>query len=478
MSTGRRRRHRRRPGRHHAPRSTAPATARRSRCWRHAAGSVARPTRSRAASCRRQRAARVPALLHRLPRAARAARRRPSLVTLQPRLRGPSARAGWPGRLAASLASCPRRCIWRHRCCATRTWACASRARRGLGDAAAALGRCGGSGQRRASFGDWLRRQRQSPAAVEAIWELITRPTVNLKVDDASLAQAAQVFQVGLLADNAAGDIGWAAVPLSEIHDRAAQRGARASGRQRAPAQHSPARWPSSRPGRLRVPRAGSGWRPAMASARAATGSWWRCPPARAVAAAARVRRVSTSDLADRLGSSPIINLHVVYDRRVLEHPFAASVGTPVQWVFDRTAELGTCRTGSIWPSRCRPPTTSCTPPPRICARATFRRSPSCCRGARGRDGPAVLRDPRARGDLPRRPGCARLAPGPAHRAGRVGARRCLDRHRLAGDDGGCGAQRSRGGARGHGGDRERRHRPQSEPPSRSETDGPASQVR
>ncbi len=37
------------------------------------------------------------------------------------------------------------------------------------------------------------------------------------------------------------------------------------------------------------------------------------------------------------LGSSPIVNLHVVYDRRVLEHRFAAGVDTPVQYVFDRT---------------------------------------------------------------------------------------------------------------------------------------------
>ncbi|MGA2006233.1 MAG: FAD-dependent oxidoreductase, partial [Solirubrobacteraceae bacterium] len=37
------------------------------------------------------------------------------------------------------------------------------------------------------------------------------------------------------------------------------------------------------------------------------------------------------------LGSSPIVNIHVVYDRPVLEHRFAAGVDTPVQYVFDRT---------------------------------------------------------------------------------------------------------------------------------------------
>jgi uncharacterized protein with NAD-binding domain and iron-sulfur cluster len=37
------------------------------------------------------------------------------------------------------------------------------------------------------------------------------------------------------------------------------------------------------------------------------------------------------------LGNSPIVNVHVVYDRRVLDSPFAAGVDTPVQYVFDRT---------------------------------------------------------------------------------------------------------------------------------------------
>jgi uncharacterized protein with NAD-binding domain and iron-sulfur cluster len=41
------------------------------------------------------------------------------------------------------------------------------------------------------------------------------------------------------------------------------------------------------------------------------------------------------------LGSSPIVNLHVVYDRPVLDHEFAAAIRSPVQFVFDRTASSG-----------------------------------------------------------------------------------------------------------------------------------------
>src|SRR5205085_1654401 len=42
-----------------------------------------------------------------------------------------------------------------------------------------------------------------------------------------------------------------------------------------------------------------------------------------------------------QLGSSPIVNLHLVYDQPVLPEPFLAGVGSPVQWVFDRTRQSG-----------------------------------------------------------------------------------------------------------------------------------------
>jgi hypothetical protein len=41
------------------------------------------------------------------------------------------------------------------------------------------------------------------------------------------------------------------------------------------------------------------------------------------------------------LGSSPIVNLHVLYDREVCEEPFAAGVDSPVQYLFDRSAAAG-----------------------------------------------------------------------------------------------------------------------------------------
>jgi uncharacterized protein with NAD-binding domain and iron-sulfur cluster len=41
------------------------------------------------------------------------------------------------------------------------------------------------------------------------------------------------------------------------------------------------------------------------------------------------------------LGASPIVNVHVIYDRPVMDLPFVAAIDSPVQWVFDRTGISG-----------------------------------------------------------------------------------------------------------------------------------------
>jgi monoamine oxidase len=46
----------------------------------------------------------------------------------------------------------------------------------------------------------------------------------------------------------------------------------------------------------------------------------------------------------ERLGSSPIVNAHVIYDRPVTDLALAAGLDTPVQWFFDRTEEAGLAR--------------------------------------------------------------------------------------------------------------------------------------
>jgi hydroxysqualene dehydroxylase len=41
------------------------------------------------------------------------------------------------------------------------------------------------------------------------------------------------------------------------------------------------------------------------------------------------------------LGRSPIVNVHLLYDRPVMTEPFIAGIDSPVQFAFDRTASSG-----------------------------------------------------------------------------------------------------------------------------------------
>jgi squalene-associated FAD-dependent desaturase len=183
----------------------------------------------------------------------------------------------------------------------------------------------------RRSFGDWLAERGQGPAAMEALWNLIALPTLNLSADRASLALAARVFRTGLLDEPDAGDVGFARAPLGEVHDRPARRALDTAGVDvrlgwRATAIHAGAGGP------LEVEGAGD-----------------RVEADAVVLAVPhdRVHRLLPDGaLPDpaapaRLGASPIVNLHVFYDRPITGLAFAAAVQSPVQWIFDRTRAAG-----------------------------------------------------------------------------------------------------------------------------------------
>ena len=183
----------------------------------------------------------------------------------------------------------------------------------------------------RRTFGEWLVQQRQSPAAVESLWNLIALPTLNLPADAASLALAVKVFRTGLLTKRNAADIGYATAPLSQVHAEPAARVLAAGGAAvhlRAPVH----RIEALSDGSFAVNAAeGPIEADAVIVATPHDKAAELLPPG----------ALSDPDGPAALGSSPIVNVHVVYDRRVMDAPFVAGVGTPVQWVFDRTRAAG-----------------------------------------------------------------------------------------------------------------------------------------
>ena len=252
------------------------------------------------------------------------------MVTIQPRLRipvvHPERGAGWlrRGRLPAPLHLAGSILTYPH---LTR------RERLSFVRAVLALGRLDLNDARLddRTFGDWLREHGQSSQAIEALWDLITLPTLNAPSRQASLLLAAMVFQTSLLGDPGAADLGYTTVPLGQAHgERAAATLAKAGVDVRL---NTPVTKVTASPdGRVSVAQRRETLDADTAILAVPHQQAGPMLPAGAHPKASRFQQ---------LGAMPIVNLHVLYDRPVMPYPFAAAVGTPVQWVFDRTAHAG-----------------------------------------------------------------------------------------------------------------------------------------
>ena len=193
-------------------------------------------------------------------------------------------------------------------------------------------------------LGDWLGTRGQSERARRKLWDLFVVSSLNIDGDQASAALAAYVLKTALLSDSGAADIGVPAVPLGDLHGRSAARvldrlgaqvrlGTKAAAVERAPA------------GGFRV-RVTSG-SDADGADRGDGGEVIEADgvvlavPAGPAARLAGAAGVAGAARWDDLGTSPIVNVHVIYDRRVTELPFAAALDSPVQWVFDKTPTSG-----------------------------------------------------------------------------------------------------------------------------------------
>jgi squalene-associated FAD-dependent desaturase len=210
-------------------------------------------------------------------------------------------------------------------------------------------------------LGDWLEAHGQDERTRRVLWDLFSVSSLNVPGDDASLALAAVVVKTGLLGDADAADIGVPTLPLGELHGTAA---ARVLGKLGATVrlQTKVAAIEPTGEGEFRIKLARSDAEPDDAAG-AAGGLGGVVPPgehsgetgdllADAVVLAvpheqaaklipAGALPVETVEGWAGLGAAPIVNVHVIYDRKVMDVPFAAAVDSPVQWVFDRTRISG-----------------------------------------------------------------------------------------------------------------------------------------
>ena len=353
----------RRGGRRRARRDHRRARARRRRGARDPARRPAAARRARLLlparrPHRRQRPARVPALLHRLPLVPRPHRRQPRsrpcrIVSTYPfstpRRNPDAARQNRPHRAARAAASGAKpRDV---------SASVARRARQSRACRAGAQGaRPRRSGARRAGLRQLAGRARpvaSVPSRHCGTWW--ASPPSTRSPATSSLGLAAMVFKTGLLSDPGAADIGWARVPLGELHDTLARKALDSAGVRTEL--------------RTRV----------TSISRNENGRWSVQVPGETLDADTVVLAVPQREAHDLLpdgaldaperlldiGTAPILNVHVVYDRKVLTRPVL------------RGARLARCSGSSTAP---RPPGSRGGAVPRRCRsrpRRTRSTSPS-----------------------------------------------------------------------------------------------------
>jgi len=263
------------------------------------------------------------------------------LVRVQERLRVPVLRPGRaPAQVRRNSLPAPAHLVWtlaRYRPLPLRSRALVARAMLALMRLDPLAAGAGAAELDQQTFGDWLERHGQSPRTVRQLWDLIALPTLNLPAAEASLGVAAFVFRTALLSSADAGDIGFHEHTLAATIAEPAERALREAG------VRVLLGWRARR-----LARGDAGFELHGSSGPEEDSNAGLSADAVVVALphdrAAGLLEPLLGRQAVRwreLAGSPIVNLHVVYDREVLDEPFAAGIDTPVQYLFDRTRAAG-----------------------------------------------------------------------------------------------------------------------------------------
>ncbi len=215
-------------------------------------------------------------------------------------------------------------------------------------------------------LGDWLATRGQDERARRRLWDLFIISALNIGGDDASVGLAAMVIKKALLGKRDAADIGMARVPLGRLHGDATaellgklgvqvRMQARASGvaalpgggfriglsrGEAAAGQEAAVADETAVAEETRGEDAGEGTGQAGGQSLEADGVVLAVPSGQAARLAAGAG-LGAADRFAAIDHSPIVNVHVIYDRNVMDLPFVAAVDSPVQWVFDKTRQSG-----------------------------------------------------------------------------------------------------------------------------------------
>ncbi|HET9214546.1 MAG TPA: hydroxysqualene dehydroxylase HpnE [Gaiellaceae bacterium] len=165
------------------------------------------------------------------------------------------------------------------------------------------------------TFAELLRRLGQSQPAIDRFWDVFMRPALNLRSEEVSAAPALFTVQTALLAERSASDLVLPVAPLGEVHGEAAGRKLVEGGAE-----------------------VRTGTRAVGLEDGAVLLAGGERIPAELVVVAVQPEESARllGDPDPGLEDSPIVSVHLLFDRPLLRFELAALLGSHAHWVFDR----------------------------------------------------------------------------------------------------------------------------------------------
>ena len=185
------------------------------------------------------------------------------------------------------------------------------------------------------SFHSWLKRHRQTDRAIENLWNLFILPALNDDVRDVSADMGLMVIQEALLKSPADAAIGMSRVGLTSLNGDPAARYLEGRGAELITGKA--VRSVVVKNGRVSGVELSNG-----ESVRA--DAYVSALPFKVLLEVLPEEVAAAPFLsgARQLRSSPIIGIHLWYDRPIMEQDFVAFLDSPVQWVFNKSLIQGT----------------------------------------------------------------------------------------------------------------------------------------
>ena len=181
---------------------------------------------------------------------------------------------------------------------------------------------------------DWLKRHHQPERVIDNLWELIVLPALNDSVRDSSADMALMVFQEGLLGKPEDAALGYPVVGLTSLNGESARRCIEKAGGRTALGKSVAV---------IRV-EDGQVRGVEMADGQVAEADAYVSALPFGVLLDVLPKEVSGSPFfepASHLTSSPIVDIHLWYDRPVIDSHFMAFLDSPVQFVFNKSLIQG-----------------------------------------------------------------------------------------------------------------------------------------